>query len=240
MKNIAIKNSHLIELNNIDSIWDYLNNIDNEKGPLYFSLGKRPYNQIWELQKLLHNKRKDDKIPDIILFLEHDHVYTFGKNADTNNLLDSKPINADVIQIDRGGEVTYHGPGQLVCYPIIDLHNYKLSVSWYMRILENVVMKSLNSFGISANQKKGLSGVWVEDSKICAMGVRLAQWVSMHGFAINVNPNMKYFDSMIPCGLFEYGVTSLDELDISCNMNDLEIKIMNSFNYYLSRDLNEI
>ena len=109
-----------------------------------------------------------------------------------------------------------------------------------MRILENVVMKSLNSFGISANQKKGLSGVWVEDSKICAMGVRLAQWVSMHGFAINVNPDMKYFDSMIPCGLFEYGVTSLDELDISCNMNDLEIKIMNSFNYYLSRDLNEI
>ncbi len=144
------------------------------------------------------------------------------------------------MQIDRGGEVTYHGPGQLVCYPIIDLHDYKMSVSWYMRMLENVVIDCLQSYGIESGRKEGLTGVWVGDDKICAMGVRLSRWVTMHGFAFNLNPNMTYFDGMIPCGIFEYGVTSLQELDIHFSSIDIQTEIMNLFNNYLSKNTNEV
>ena len=135
--------------------------------------------------------------------------------------------------------MTYHGPGQLVCYPIIDLHHYKMSVSWYMRLLEKVVIDCLESFGFESGQKEGLTGVWVDDDKICAMGVRLSKWVTMHGFALNLNPDMTYFDGMIPCGIFEYGVTSLQELDIEFELDTVLTNIMNSFNYYLSRDISE-
>ncbi len=227
----------LISLDLPNSIWE---NLSSDKEIQYFSLGKQPYQPVWELQKQLHAKRVAGEISDVVLFVEHDHVYTFGKNADTNNLLDSKPQNAEVVQIDRGGEVTYHGPGQLVCYPIIDLHHYKMSVSWYMRLLEKVVIDCLESFGFESGQKEGLTGVWVDDDKICAMGVRLSKWVTMHGFALNLNPDMTYFDGMIPCGIFEYGVTSLQELDIEFELDTVLTNIMNSFNYYLSRDISEV
>jgi lipoate-protein ligase B len=227
----------LITFDTPDSIWECLSNVDEIQ---YFWLGQQPYQPIWELQKQLHAKRVAGDIPDVVLLVEHNHVYTFGKNANTNNLLDSKPHNAEVVQIDRGGEVTYHGPGQLVCYPIIDLHDYKMSVSWYMRLLENVVMDCLKSYGIESEQKEGLTGVWVDNDKICAMGVRLSKWVTMHGLALNLNPDMTYFDSMIPCGIFEFGVTSLEELDIQFDSSDVRTKIMNSFNYFLSKDTNEV
>ena len=148
----------------------------------------------------------------IILYLEHDAVYTFGKNADKNHLLPSYPKDANVVQIDRGGDITYHGPGQLVGYPIINLNHFKKSISWYMRSLEEVIIKFLLENEILSKRIDGLTGVWVSDEKICALGVRLAKWTSMHGFALNINPEMKYFDGMIPCGIFEYGVTSLTEL----------------------------
>jgi len=227
----------LITLTEADSIWENLS-VDNEIQ--YFWLGRQPYQPIWELQKQLHGKRVDGDIPDVVLFVEHNHVYTFGKNADTNNLLDTKPRNAEVVQIDRGGEVTYHGPGQLVCYPIIDLHDYKMSVSWYMRLLENVVIDCLESYGIESGQKEGLTGVWVDDGKICAMGVRLSKWVTMHGFALNLNPDMTYFDGIIPCGIFEYGVTSLHELEIEFEFDIVLTNIMNSFHYFLSKDISEV
>ena len=188
-----------INLSTVNSIWEHLRT-DNEIQ--YIWLGQQPYQPIWNLQKQLHAKRILCEIPDVILMLEHNHVYTFGKNADTNLLLDSKPRNVEVVQIDRGGEVTYHGPGQLVCYPIIDLHNYQMSISWYMRILESVIINCMKEFGIEAQLKDGLPGVWVDDDKICAMGVRLSRWVTMHGFALNLNPDMTYFDGMIPCGHF--------------------------------------
>ena len=227
----------LITLTEADSILENLS-VDNEIQ--YFWLGRQPYQPIWELQKQLHGKRVDGDIPDVVLFVEHNHVYTFGKNADTNNLLDTKPRNAEVVQIDRGGEVTYHGPGQLVCYPIIDLHDYKMSVSWYMRLLENVVIDCLKSYGIESGQKEGLTGVWVDDGKICAMGVRLSKWVTMHGFALNLNPDMTYFDGIIPCGIFEYGVTSLHELEIEFEFDIVLTNIMNSFHYFLSKDISEV
>jgi len=221
-----------INLGTVNSIWEHLRtDIEIQ----YFWLGQRPYQLIWNLQKQLHEKRVLDEIPDIVLLLEHDHVYTFGKNADTNHLLDSKPRNAEVVQIDRGGEVTYHGPGQLVCYPIIDLHNYQMSVSWYMRMLESVIIHCMKEFGIKAQLKDGLPGVWVDDDKICAMGVRLSRWVTMHGFALNLNPDMTYFDGMIPCGIFEHGVTSLNDLEVEYKIENIITSIVNSFNYYLSR-----
>ena len=227
----------LIELDSTDSIWENLSGTDEIQ---YFWLGRQSYQPVWELQKQLHAKRMNGEISDVVLLVEHEHVYTFGKNADTNNLLDSKPRNTEVVQIDRGGEVTYHGPGQLVCYPIIDLHDYKMSVSWYMRMLENVVIDCLQSYGIESGRKEGLTGVWVGDDKICAMGVRLSRWVTMHGFAFNLNPDMTYFDGMIPCGIFEYGVTSLQELDIQFSSIDIQTKIMNLFNNYLSKNTNEV
>ena len=227
----------LIELDSTDSIWENLSGTDEIQ---YFWLGRKFYQPVWELQKQLHAKRMNGEISDVVLLVEHEHVYTFGKNADTNNLLNSKPRNAEVVQIDRGGEVTYHGPGQLVCYPIIDLHGYKMSVSWYMRMLENVVIDCLQSYGIESGRKEGFTGVWVGDDKICAMGVRLSRWVTMHGFAFNLNPDMTYFDGMIPCGIFEYGVTSLQELDIQFSSIDIQVKIMNLFNNYLSKNTNEV
>ena len=227
----------LIKLDSTDSIWENLSGTDEIQ---FFWLGRQSYQPVWELQKQIHSKRVFGEIPDVVLLVEHEHVYTFGKNADTNNLLDSKPRNTEVVQIDRGGEVTYHGPGQLVCYPIIDLHDYKMSVSWYMRMLENVVIDCLQSYGIESGRKEGLTGVWVGDDKICAMGVRLSRWVTMHGFAFNLNPDMTYFDGMIPCGIFEYGVTSLQELDIQFSSIDIQTKIMNLFNNYLSKNTNEV
>ena len=227
----------LINLDTPDSIWQHLS---SDIEIQYFWLGLQPYQPIWKLQKQLHTKRVVGEIPDVVLFVEHDHVYTFGKNADTNNLLDTKPRNAEIVQIDRGGEVTYHGPGQLVCYPIIDLHDYRMSVSWYMRLLENVVIDCLKSYGIESGQKEGLTGVWVDDDKICAMGVRLSKWVTMHGFALNLNPDMAYFDGMIPCGIFEYGVTSLHELEIEFELENVLTNIMNSFHYFLSKDISEV
>ena len=222
-----------INLGTVNSIWEHL---QTDNVIQYFWLGQQPYQPIWNLQKQLHAKRVSGEILDIVLLLEHDHVYTFGKNADTNHLLDSKPRNAEVVQIDRGGEVTYHGPGQLVCYPIIDLHNYQMSVSWYMRMLESVIIHCMKEFGIESKKKDGLPGVWVDDDKICAMGVRLSKWVTMHGFALNLNPDMTYFDGMIPCGIFEYGVTSFNDLEIEYKLENILTSIVKTFSYFLSME----
>ena len=230
MQAIELSPVKLIHIDTLNSIWEH---IRSKSKIQYFWLGQQSYQPIWHLQKQLHAKRVSGEIPDVILLLEHDHVYTLGKNADRDHLLDSKPSNTDVVQIDRGGEVTYHGPGQLVCYPIIDLHNYHMSVSWYMRTLENVVIRCMNELGITSNQKDGLTGVWVDDDKICSMGVRLSKWVTMHGLAINLNPDMNYFDGMIPCGIFEYGVTSLKDLEIEYKLENILSSIINSFNYFL-------
>ena len=185
----------------------------NFQQPLNFIwLGRQDFDSVWLLQKMIHEGISKQECAEMVLFVEHDHVYTFGKNANQDHLLPSYPSNAKVIQIDRGGDVTYHGPGQLVMYPIIDLHNYRLSISWYMHALEQTIMNVLFDLGIQSERKEGLIGVWVDDEKICAMGVRLAKWISMHGLALNVSPTMDYFNGMIPCGIFEYGVTSIQEL----------------------------
>ncbi|MDP7037097.1 MAG: lipoyl(octanoyl) transferase LipB [Candidatus Marinimicrobia bacterium] len=175
-------------------------------------LGNSSYKHTWELQKELQLQRIENSIDDTLLLVEHEPVYTFGKNADENHLLQNYPENVKLFYTERGGDITFHGPGQIVGYPIMDLHNYKMSISWYMRSLEEVIIRSLDKFGISADRKDSLTGVWVEEEKIAALGVRISRWVTMHGFALNVNTDLAYYDSIIPCGIFDYGITSMKHI----------------------------
>ena len=202
-------------------------------------LGLSPYQQTWDLQKKLQSRRIKNEIEDTVLLVEHEPVYTFGKNADENHLLQNYPDNVNIFHIERGGDITFHGPGQLVGYPIIDLHNYKMSISWFMRSLEDVIINTLMHYDIAANRKEGLTGVWVKDEKIAALGVRISRWVTMHGFALNVNTQLHYYDSIIPCGIFEYGVTSMEkvlrkEIDMDEVKHVLIQQFENVFNSHLT------
>ena len=175
-------------------------------------LGARPYKEVWDLQKELVEKRRNGQINDTLILAEHEPVYTLGKNADKNHILQHPPKDVKTYHMERGGDVTYHGPGQLVGYPILDLHNYKKSISWYMRALEQFIIDTLAEFSVTAERKDGLTGVWVGDEKIAALGVRVTRWITMHGFALNVTPDLTYYSGIIPCGIFEYGVTSMARL----------------------------
>jgi len=198
-------------------------------------LGKMEYKLTWDIQKEVHQKVLSKKEPDTLILVEHEPVYTFGKNADQNHLLQSAPNDAKVFHIERGGDITYHGPGQIVVYPILDLNRYKKSVSWYMRNLEKVLINTLSDFGINANIKKGLTGVWVGDEKIGAQGVRISRWVTMHGFALNVNTDLKYFGGIIPCGIFEYGVTSMEKIiGRKQNIKKVKYNIIQNFNRFFN------
>ena len=194
-------------------------------------LGNAPYQQTWDMQKEMQSQRINNKIDDTVLLVEHEPVYTFGKNANENHLLQNYPEDVKVFHVERGGDITFHGPGQLVGYPIIDLHNYKMSISWYMRSLEAVIINTLNHYGIAAEHKKGLTGVWVKEEKIAALGVRISRWVTMHGFALNVNTELHYYDGIIPCGIFEYGVTSMKNLlGTAIKMDEVKKLLIKEFN----------
>ena len=175
-------------------------------------LGRKAYDEVWDRQKRLVDERRLGTVPDTLILVEHDPVYTLGKNSNENHLLRSRDKHIPVYQIERGGDVTFHGPGQLVGYPILDLHHHRLRVSWYMRTLEEMLIQTLGQFSIEARRRSGLTGVWVGEEKIAALGVRLSRWVSMHGFALNVNTDLKFFDGIIPCGIFEYDVTSMSQI----------------------------
>jgi len=179
---------------------------------LFKDLGRSPYEKTWDLQKTMQRRRINNEIYDTVLFVEHEPVYTFGKNANEDHLLQNYPDDVKLFHIERGGDITFHGPGQLVGYPIMDLHQYQLSISWYMRSLEEVIIKTLIKFNIKAERKSDLTGVWVKNKKIAALGVRISRWVTMHGFALNVNTDLSYYDSIIPCGIFNYGVTSMEKI----------------------------
>ena len=175
-------------------------------------LGIQDYAPILTLQKKIHKDNIEGNINDIVLLLEHNHVYTLGKNADKNHVLPLQDRCSNVVQVDRGGDVTYHGPGQLVGYPILDLNKYNKSVTWYVNLIQESIITLLESYQIKAFKKNSpFVGIWVNEEKIAAIGVRLSRWVSMHGFAININTNLDYYDGIIPCGIFELGTTSLKE-----------------------------
>jgi len=193
-------------------------------------LGLKDYKATWEYQELLFKKIVDLKIknrrvqtsletPNYFLYVEHPHVYTLGKSGDISNLLISEEklteIGASFYKNNRGGDITYHGPGQIVGYPILDLENFFTDIHKYLRFLEEMVIRTLAEYGLKAERSKGETGVWFDVGtpfarKICAFGVRASRWVTMHGFALNVNANLGYFDHMIPCGIKGKAVTSLN------------------------------
>ena len=174
-------------------------------------LGLSDYNDTWKLQKELQNKRILGEIEDHLLLVEHPPVFTLGKNASKQHIINNSE-DVSIIQTDRGGNITFHGPGQLVCYPILDLNHYKRSITWYMRELEQLIIDVLGEYDIKASRKKGLTGTWVEDKKIAALGVRISKWVTMHGFSLNINPDLNFYNNIIPCGIKEYGVTSMAKI----------------------------
>ena len=197
------------------------------------NIGRKSYKAVWDLQKEMQQQRINGNIEDTLILVEHDPVYTLGKNANEDHLLQSRDQSVDVFNIERGGDITFHGPGQLVVYPILDLSNYKKSVSWYMRTLEQVLIDTLIEFKIIAQRNDGLTGVWVGDEKIAALGVRISRWVTMHGFALNVNPDLSFYDGIIPCGIFEHGVTSMEQLLGETQNNDnVKNMVIKKFNKY--------
>jgi lipoyl(octanoyl) transferase len=179
-------------------------------------LGVVDYSAGLELQWEKVAARKAGAIPDTLLLLEHPHVYTLGRNARREHVLVSteflKSRGAEVFETDRGGDVTYHGPGQLVGYPIIDLTRHRRDIAWYMRSLEEVFIRVAADYGIEAGRVPGATGVWVGSEKLVAMGVHISRWITSHGFAFNVNTDLRYFDWIVPCGLRDKGVTSLARL----------------------------
>ena len=200
-----------------------------------FDIQKDYQNQIIETK--LNNRRNNLNIatPNFLLFVEHDHVYTLGNSGDEKNLIfDKKRLDEMGIKYhktNRGGDITYHGPGQLVCYPIIDLENFYRDIHKYLRDLEDVVINTLDYFNISASGNSKETGVWLdvgmpEERKICAMGIKVSRWVTMHGLALNVNTNLSYFNGIVPCGISEKGVTSIsNELNKTMEL-DLVRKVL--------------
>jgi len=204
-------------------------------------LGYKDYKETWDYQESLFEeivelKRKnraentDLPTPNYFLFVEHPHVYTLGKSGHIENLLIDEAAlakkGASFYKINRGGDITYHGPGQIVGYPIIDLENFFTDIHKYLRLLEEVIIRTLADYGIKGERSEGETGVWLDVGtpfarKICAMGVRASRWVTMHGFALNVNTDLGYFDNIIPCGIRGKAVTSLnvelakDKVDIA-------------------------
>lgn len=179
-------------------------------------LGVVAYAEALRLQQERVALRKADATLDTLLLVEHPHVYTLGRNAKREHLLISAErlgeLGAEVFETDRGGDVTYHGPGQLVGYPILDLTKHRRDISWYMRGLEEVFINVARDFGIDAGRLDGAPGVWVGNDKLVALGVHVSRWVTSHGFAFNVNTDLRYFDAIVPCGLRHKGVTSLARL----------------------------
>ncbi len=193
-------------------------------------LGIKDYKDTWDFQEEIFqeivqqkskNRKEQTQVPthNYFLYVEHPHVYTLGKSGDFSNLLISEKElaakKATFYKVNRGGDITYHGPGQIVGYPILDLDNFFTDIHKYLRFLEEMVIRTLAEYGLKAERSKGETGVWLDVGtpfarKICAMGVRASRWVTMHGFALNVNADLGYFDNMIPCGIKGKAVTSLN------------------------------
>lgn len=192
-------------------------------------LGVIAYAEAWKLQQELVAERKAGHASDTLLLLEHPHVITLGRAAQRENIL-TVPPGVDLQETNRGGDVTYHGPGQLVGYPIFDLHGLRKDIAWYMRTLEACLIEALDAFGITAERLSGLTGVWVGHDKIAALGVHLSRWVTCHGFALNVTTDLSYFDAIIPCGIRGHGVTSMAKLlGHPVEMNAVKQAVIRSF-----------
>ena len=215
----------------------------------FIDLGLIDYKEAWDYQASLFTEILEIKAsnrnlseseqqvtPNYLLFCEHPHVYTLGKSGDEKNLLLKHDalasIQATYYHINRGGDITYHGPGQLVVYPVIDMENFFTDIHKYMRLLEEAVILTCADYGIESGRINGLTGVWLDSEdekkarKICALGVKTSRWVTMHGLAFNVNTDLAYFKHIVPCGIDDKAVTSLEfELGQKMNMNDVRLKM---------------
>ena len=212
----------------------------------FIDLGLIDYKKCWDYQEVLfakilktksvnRNSEEQLKTENYFIFCEHPNVYTLGKSGDEKNLLVSKQDllkkNADFYKINRGGDITFHGPGQIVGYPIFDLDNFFTDIHKYLRLLEEAVILTLNEYGVFCGRSRGETGVWVDAGKknarkICALGVRTSRWVTMHGFALNVNTDLDYFNNIIPCGISNKKVTSIkNELDKQLKIEDVKKKL---------------
>jgi len=225
-----------------------MNQIINKKVK-FIELGLKDYQETWSLQEELfaetvslkiENRKhpeENQKITDnYLLFVEHPHVYTLGKSGDAAHLLlDKKGLedkNATFYKINRGGDITYHGPGQLVGYPLLDLDNFFTDIHKYLRLLEESIILTLEEYGLEAGRIDGLTGVWLDHinkinpRKICALGVKSSRWVTMHGFAFNVNADLAYFNNIVPCGISDKAVTSMhQELGREVDMEEVKAKV---------------
>jgi lipoyl(octanoyl) transferase len=183
-------------------------------------LGLMGYAEAWELQKRIVAARKANAIEDVLLLCEHAHVITLGRNGKRENLLASEHVlrqkGVELHATDRGGDITYHGPGQIIGYPILNLSAIRRDVVWYVRMLEEAMIRATAEFGITAGREPGKTGVWVNsghaDEKLAAIGVHLSRWVTSHGFAYNVSTDLRYFDLIVPCGIRDRKATSLEKL----------------------------
>lgn len=207
--------------------WDYQSKIFKETVDL--KIANRKLEQLGE---------KTSETSNTLIFCQHPHVYTLGKSGDRKNLLvneqELKEKEATYYEINRGGDITYHGPGQIVGYPIFDLDNFFTDIHKYLRFLEEAIILTLDDFGVKAGRIEGLTGVWIDfekrinPRKIAALGVKSSRWVTMHGFAFNVNPDLSYFKNIIPCGIDDKAVTSLEnELGRKVNIKEVESKLQN-------------
>ncbi|MCB0732298.1 MAG: lipoyl(octanoyl) transferase LipB [Ignavibacteriae bacterium] len=201
---------------------------------LVCNLGLIDYKSAWDIQLEYHEKRRNNLVPDILFLCEHPNTYTLGKVAQKENLLynekDLKEKNIDVYEIDRGGDITYHGPGQVVGYAILNLENWKKDTHLYLRSLEEVIIKTNLNYGINSSRNEKFTGVWIENRKICAIGIKVSRWITMHGFAYNVNTQLNLFEGIIPCGISDKEVTSLQkELKTKIDIEEVKMKVINNF-----------
>jgi len=220
-------------------------------------LGKRSYKEVWDLQEVLLKQNVDAKaqlnhLPpsavgtvatfNHLLFVEHPPVYTLGKSGHQENVLIGEEERAkqgiEFFHINRGGDITFHGPEQLVGYPILDLDKFKTDLSWYLRSLEEVIIMTMAEYGLKGERSAGETGVWIEpnvpgrERKICAMGIKCSRWITMHGFAFNVNTDLSYFNNIVPCGIANKQVTSLQkELGTTVPMSDVKQRVKRNFEY---------
>jgi len=206
----------------------------NSKELKYCDLGFIDYKEAWDLQKEIFSEKLSGKIEDVLFLLEHPNTYTLGKTADKQNLKSSEDYlrenHISVYDIDRGGDITYHGPGQIVGYPIIDLNNWYADAHKYLRALEEVIIKTCTEYNLHCERNPKYTGVWINDKKIAAIGIKISRWITMHGFAFNVNTDLNLFNGIIPCGIQDKAVTSLKfELKRNIGISEVKQKLWNNF-----------
>jgi lipoyl(octanoyl) transferase len=201
------------------------------KKVIYCDLGTIEYREAWNLQSSILDLRYKNGIDDVLLLLEHPHTYTLGKTANKENLVSSIEYltknKISVYDIDRGGDITYHGPGQIVGYPIIDLNNWEKDTHKYLRALEEIIIRTCSDYGINATRNCDYTGVWIQERKIAAIGIKVSRWITMHGFAFNVNTDLNLFKGIVPCGIDDKDVTSLNrELNGEVELENVKSKIL--------------